>query len=565
MSASRTPSERPAGRMAPLARLPVFFALEGKRAVVAGGNAGAAWKAELLSAAGASVEVFAAEVSDEMAALAARSDSPLPKGEVDRASEAKRGRVRGYDLLGNHQALSPGSPGSRAGSPTSPERGEVGAEQEVDAEQEREPRGTVVIHPRSWEAKDLAGAAIAVGAFETDADSECFASAARAAGVPVNVVDRPAFCDFSFGAIVNRSPLVIGVSTDGAAPVFAQAMRAKLEAFLPKGFAAWAQAAQGWRARLKELGLSFAARRRFWQAFTAYALRHPGLEPTQAQFDGFVREVRDEGAAVEAGSVTLVGAGPGDPELLTLRAVRALQSADVILFDDLVAPEILDFARREARKMLVGKTGYGPSCRQDDINRMMVKLARAGKRVVRLKGGDPMIFGRAGEEIAACRAAGLAVEVVPGIAAAQAAASRLGVSLTHRREAQRVQYVTGHAQDGALPAALDWRSLADPNVTTAVYMPARTLRALAAKAVAEGLDPKTPAIAVARATRPDEIVIAGTVADIAERVATASPRGPLIVLIGRVLANTAKMAAASQQERVTRYGRPMRPTPAMQR
>jgi uroporphyrin-III C-methyltransferase / precorrin-2 dehydrogenase / sirohydrochlorin ferrochelatase len=173
-----------------------------------------------------------------------------------------------------------------------------------------------------------------------------------------------------------------------------------------------------------------------------------------------------------------------------------------------------------------------------------------------------MIFGRAGEEMAACRAAGLAVEVVPGIAAAQGAASRLGVSLTHRREAQRVQYVTGHAEDGALPAALDWRTLADPHVTTAVYMPARTLRALAAKAVAEGLDPKTSAIAVARATRPDEIVIAGTVEDIAERVAAASPRGPLIVLIGRVLANASEKAAASRREHVPRHPRPTRPTAA---
>src|SRR5215475_15499208 len=165
------------------------------------------------------------------------------------------------------------------------------------------------------------------------------------------------------------------------------------------------------------------------------------------------------------GSVTLVGGGPGDPELLTLRAVRALQEADVILIDHLVAPAILDFARREAKKMTVGKIGYGPSCRQDEINALMVTFARAGKRVVRLKGGDPMIFGRAGEEIAACQAAGIPVEVVPGISAAQGAASRLAVSLTHRREARRLQYVTGHAEDGRLPTDFDWQSLADPTAT----------------------------------------------------------------------------------------------------
>ena len=264
--------------------------------------------------------------------------------------------------------------------------------------------------------------------------------------MPVNVIDKPAFCDFSFGAIVNRSPLVIGISTDGAAPVFAQAIRAKLEALLPKGFADWAAAAARWRGALKLAGLSFAARRKFWQLFTAHAVANPDRAPAQADFDSFVAEVKGLGAAVESGSVTLVGAGPGDPELLTLRAVRALQSADVILFDDLVSREVMDFARREARKMLVGKTGFGPSCTQEDINALMVSLAKQGKRVVRLKGGDPLIFGRAAEEIAACEAANIAVDVVPGITSVQGAAARLGIALTDRKKARRLQYVTGHAK-----------------------------------------------------------------------------------------------------------------------
>ena len=171
----------------------------------------------------------------------------------------------------------------------------------------------------------------------------------------------------------------------------------------------------------------------------------------------------------------LVGAGPGDPELLTLRAVRAMQSADVILFDDLVSPQVLDFARREAKKMLVGKSGHGPACKQSEINALMVSLARNGKRVVRLKGGDPMIFGRASEEIEACRKAGIPVEIVPGVTAAQGAAARLGISLTHRESARRLQYVTGHGADGNLPDNIDWKSLADPTVTTIVYMPKKTL------------------------------------------------------------------------------------------
>jgi len=479
MTAPRLPADLPLPRMDALARLPVFLALDGKRAVMAGGNAQAAWKAELLSAAGAHVEVFAEAPADELAGLAAHP-----------------------------------------------------------------PRGAVTIHRRPIAAGDFAGAAVAVGAFQDDGDAAVFAAAARAAGVPVNVIDKPAFCDFAFGAIVNRSPLVIGISTDGAAPVFGMAVRAKIETMIPRGFARWAEAARRWRGALFATGLSNPARRRFWQIFARYAAIHPDREPTRSDFDGFLAETTDEALSPDNGSVTLVGAGPGDPELLTLRAVRALQSADVILVDDLVAPDILDFARREARKMLVGKTGYRPACKQEEINALMVTLARAGKRVVRLKGGDPMIFGRATEEIAACRAAGIPVEVVPGISAAQGAASRLGVSLTHRERARRLQYVTGHGADGRLPADIDWASIADPAATTVVYMPAKTLTAFAAAAIARGLDAATPAVAVISATRPDETVIAATIADLPQRLAAAATGGPVVVMIGRVFARAAAAEVA---------------------
>jgi uroporphyrin-III C-methyltransferase/precorrin-2 dehydrogenase/sirohydrochlorin ferrochelatase len=468
----RTPSEAKPVRMGALARLPVFLSLDGKRAVLAGGSAAAAWKAELLSASGARVDVYATDICDELQQLAAAP-----------------------------------------------------------------PRGAIVIHCCKWSADNFDDAAIAIGAFEDDEEAAEFAAAARAAGVPVNVIDKPAFCDFSFGAIVNRSPLVIGISTDGAAPVFAQAIRAKLEALLPKGFADWAAAAARWRGALKLAGLSFAARRKFWQVFTAHAVANPDRAPAQADFDSFVAEVKGLGASVESGSVTLVGAGPGDPELLTLRAMRALQSADVILFDDLVSREVMDFARREARKMLVGKTGFGPSCTQEDINSLMVSLAKQGKRVVRLKGGDPLIFGRAAEEIAACEEASIAVDVVPGITSVQGAASRLGIALTDRKKARRLQYITGHAKHGGLPAGLDWKGLADPATTTAVFMPTRTLAALAEKAIAEGLDPDTPAIAISRATRPDQAVVTAPIAELPERLAQAALPGPVLVMIGNAVSS----------------------------
>jgi uroporphyrin-III C-methyltransferase/precorrin-2 dehydrogenase/sirohydrochlorin ferrochelatase len=385
--------------------------------------------------------------------------------------------------------------------------------------------------------------AVAVGGFADESEAQRFASAARVSAVPVNVIDKPAYCDFSFGAIVNRSPLVIGISTDGAAPIFAQAVRAKLEAMIPRGFARWAQAARRWRQAVQASGLSFGARRRFWQTFTAFAVANPDREPAQTDFDDLVERTREQAVAADAGTVTLVGAGPGDPELLTLRAVRALQSADIILFDDLVAPEILDYARREAKKMLVGKTGYGPSCRQDEINTLMVALAKSGKRVVRLKGGDPLIFGCAGEEIRACRAAGIAIEVVPGITAAQGAAARLAIPLTHRRDVRRVQYVTAHAENGRLPENLDWASLADPAATTVVYMPKRTIGALMVRAVAKGLAANTPAIAVAGATRPGQTTIAGTVSDIAGKLAARALSGPTLVFIGHVFEGAAQLEA----------------------
>jgi uroporphyrin-III C-methyltransferase/precorrin-2 dehydrogenase/sirohydrochlorin ferrochelatase len=283
---------------------------------------------------------------------------------------------------------------------------------------------------------------------------------------------------------------------------------------------------------VQALALPFRSRRNFWEKFTDRAIAAPDKAPTEADLQALLMPT----SAPSAGSVVLVGAGPGDPELLTLRAVRALQSADVILFDRLVSAEILDFARREAKKMLVGKTGHAPSCRQDDINALMVSLAKAGRRVVRLKGGDPMIFGRADEEIAACRAAGIAVEIVPGVTAAQAAASRLKVSLTRRGEARRVQYLTGHGRDGRLPHDIDWASLADPAVTSIVYMPTKTLPDLVANALAAGLDPATPAVAVARATRADERVITGPLADLPARLGAEAPSGPVVVMIGRVFA-----------------------------
>jgi uroporphyrin-III C-methyltransferase/precorrin-2 dehydrogenase/sirohydrochlorin ferrochelatase len=468
-----------------LATLPLFFPLDGRRAVVIGGSEAAAWKAELLSAAGAGVTVLSPEPCAEMEALAADP-----------------------------------------------------------------PGGRVHLERRAWSPSDIYGAALVVASAEDEEEAQAVFAAGNAQGVPVNVIDRPTFCTFQFGAIVNRSPLVVGISTDGAAPVLGQAIRSRIEALLPAGFARWAEAARAWRADLVRLNPGTAVRRRFWEAFAALALRAPDRAPERMDWTGLLRTALfgpDEAQSV--GHVTLVGAGPGDPELLTLKAVRVLRSADVILFDDLVAPEVLDFARREAKRMLVGKTGHRRSCRQDDINALMVSLAKAGKRVVRLKAGDPMIFGRAGEEIAALEGAGIPFDVVPGISAAQGAAASLKVSLTHRSTARRVQLVTGHAHDGRLPEDLDLAALADPQATTAVYMPLGTLPDLIERLLRAGVEPDRPVSAVFNATRPDESRVAGTVGSIATRLDNLAIDGPCVLIVGTILHGRRGASAQSRRSR----------------
>jgi uroporphyrin-III C-methyltransferase/precorrin-2 dehydrogenase/sirohydrochlorin ferrochelatase len=234
----------------------------------------------------------------------------------------------------------------------------------------------------------------------------------------------------------------------------------------------------------------------------------------------------------KSGRVTLVGAGPGDAEYLTIRAVRALQSADIILFDDLVSEQVLELARREAKRMLVGKRGGASSCRQEDINALMIGLALRGKHVVRLKSGDPMIFGRAGEEIAEIRQAGLPVEVVPGVTAAFALANRLGVSLTHRDFAHSVRFVTGHGCNGDLPEHLDWRGLADAETTLVVYMSGRTSQEFATRLIKEGLCPSTPVVIAESISRSDQTIRSTDLANLANR-RVRSDGGPVLLGIGR--------------------------------
>lgn len=461
--------DRPA-RMGKLSVLPVFFGLEGQRVLVVGGSEAAAWKAELLLAAGARVDLFADEMSEGMVALL------------------------------DHTALSPFGP--------------------------------------DWRSGDHETYRIAVADLEDETEAAAFAAAMDLAGVPANVIDKPAFCAFQFGSIVNRSPVVVGISTDGAAPILGQAIRRRIETLLPKALASWSELAGRIRTRVGHRLLPGTQRRAFWEHFVDQVFASPA-GPEEGTEDALAAHADNVALQSAQGSVVLVGAGPGDPELLTLKAMRALQSADVILFDDLVSQELLEMARREAKRMLVGKRGGRESCRQEDINAMMLAYARAGKRVVRLKAGDPSVFGRAGEEIAYLERAGIPVSVIPGITAASALAAGANISLTHRDCAQSVRYVTGHSRNGTLPETLDWRALADPKASTVFYMGGRTAAGIMTNLLASGMPAETPVIVAANVSRKDERRWFGTLCNLQQGIEVIGYNDPVLIAVGRAFRRNA--------------------------
>jgi uroporphyrin-III C-methyltransferase/precorrin-2 dehydrogenase/sirohydrochlorin ferrochelatase len=386
------------------------------------------------------------------------------------------------------------------------------------------PSGRVEVFARQWREGDLCGAALAIGAL-AGADARAFAAAARRLSVPVNIVDMPELSDVRFGSLVNRSPVVVAISTGGAAPVLGQAIRAKIEALLPAALGAWAAAAHRLRGGISARLPMGAARREVWRRFADRAL---GADAAPSADDLLQLA---SAAPLSRGSLALVGAGPGDAELLTLKALRALQAADIVLYDHSVSEAVLELARREARRMRVGAVD-GPRARQEDIA-VMLSLVGRGLRVVWLKRGDPMAFAETAEELAACRTAGIAVEVVPGVTPALAVAAQLQLPLVHGH-ARRWQFVTDPGEPGST-LEHDWASLADPRVATAWHVAARSFAEMLPKLIAAGLDPETPALAVATATLPHAGRRAYPVKDLPELLAGCAPAEPMLVLIGRGL------------------------------
>ena len=392
----------------------------------------------------------------------------------------------------------------------------------------------------------LDGCALAIGADAAVAELQALSAEARRRGVPVNIVDRPELCSFIMPAIVDRDPITIAVSTAGAAPVLARLIRARIEALVPPAYGRLAALAErvkhDVRRRLPDVGRRRAALERILGGRTAELLFAGHEDAAAAELE---REVvaAEAGVAVAAtGVVALVGAGPGAADLLTLRAQRLLGEADVIVHDRLVTDEVLDLARRDAQRIYVGKARANHCLPQEGINALLVRLAQEGRRVVRLKGGDPFIFGRGGEEAEALEAAGIPYEVVPGVTAALACAAQARIPLTHREAARSVTFVTGHTKDGTLE--MDFAAAARSNATLAVYMGIVTLPRLRDGLFEAGLDPLTPAAVIERGGTSAQRVLHGTLDRLVADAPAWSTGGPALVLVGEVVGRAP--AAASR-------------------
>jgi uroporphyrin-III C-methyltransferase/precorrin-2 dehydrogenase/sirohydrochlorin ferrochelatase len=395
--------------------------------------------------------------------------------------------------------------------------------------------GAVRHEPRRFQPGDLVGAEIVIAATDDPAVNEAVSTAAKALRVPVNVADNAELSTFIMPAVVDRTPVQIAISTGGASPVLARRLRAAIEAAVPFAFGRLAALAARFRSASKQRYPEAMARRRFWERIIEGPTADLVLSGHEREAVEALQRELDPGIAPEVpkGTVYLVGGGPGNPELLTLRALRVLQHADVLLYDNLVSPAIMDLARREAERIYVGKKADNHALKQEEINDLLVHLAKAGKRVVRLKGGDPFIFGRGGEEIETLASHRISFEVVPGVTAASGASAYAGIPLTHRDYAHSCVFVTGHLQDGE--PELDWDALATPRQTIVVYMGVRALPRICEQLIAHGLAPDFPAAIVQGATRDQQRVLVGTLATLAEIAAREQVKPPALVIIGEVV------------------------------
>ena len=388
----------------------------------------------------------------------------------------------------------------------------------------------------------LGEAVLVIAATDDRAANKEISETAKKQRIPVNVVDNPDLCSFIMPSVIDRSPLVIAISSGGTSPVLARVVRAKLETFIPAAYGRLAQFAASFRDQVKKHILP-AKRRIFWEKI----LQGPVAEMVLSGQDQAARKALEQALASDAsdttpprGEVYLVGGGPGNPDLLTFRALRLMQQADVVVYDNLVSPAVLELARRDAERIYVGKERANHAMRQENINELLVKLAKEGKRVVRLKGGDPFVFGRGGEEIETLAAHGVPFQVVPGITAATGVSSYAGIPLTHRDYAQSCVFVTGHLKDGSVN--IDLTGIAKSNQTIVIYMGLLGLPTLCQELVAHGLPITTPAAIVQQGTTYQQRVVTGTLETLPELAVNAKMKPPTLIIVGEVVKLQDKLA-----------------------
>ena len=390
-----------------------------------------------------------------------------------------------------------------------------------------------------FEQNQLQGACLVIAATNKEAVNSAVSIAAKTQNIPVNVVDAPDLCTFTMGSIIDRSPVVIAISSEGNAPVLARYIRAKIETMLPATYGRIADIAGEFRDKVKVKFGTTQARRIFWEG----VLQGPFVERVLSGQEQTARDMLEElienaDANANKGEVFLVGGGPGDPDLLTFRALRLMQQCDVCVYDKLVSPEVMELVRRDAELIFVGKSRDQHTMPQEEINALLAKLALEGKRVLRLKGGDPFIFGRGGEEIETLMAHGVPFQVVPGITAANGVSSYAGIPLTHRDYAQACLFITGHLKAGEnkeLTLDLDWVAMSRPRQTVVIYMGLVGLKQICEQLIAHGVASTMPVAVVQQGTTQRQKVVTATLADLHEKVEAAQMKPPCLTIVGEVV------------------------------
>ncbi len=389
-------------------------------------------------------------------------------------------------------------------------------------------------------SQHLEGVTLVIAATNDRSVNRQVSELARARNIPVNVVDDPELCSFIMPAILDRSPLMVAFSSGGASPVLTRMMRGKLETMIPQNYSRLAAFAERFREQVKQRVTNPAKRRIFWENALEGVVAEKVLTGDESSAEKMMQQMLANEDNIQRGEVYLVGAGPGDPDLLTFRALRLMQKADVVVYDNLVSKPILDMVRRDAERIYVGKKRDDHTLPQEEINELLVRLAKEGKRVLRLKGGDPFIFGRGGEEIETLAEHGILFQIVPGITAASGVSAYAGIPLTHRDHAQSCIFVTGHLKDGSMN--LDWDALARPKQTIVVYMGLHGLATLCAELIAHGLSGITPAAIVQQGTTQNQRVITGTLATLPGAAQVEKLQAPTLIIVGGVVTLRKKLA-----------------------